>query len=131
MKKKSGFTFIELLIFIIIMGVIASLLATLFMTMLRRSATINSQNDASMAAVRCMDWFVGQRFINGFNNVNSSTNTSFCNSVPTGYNIATNVSNTTLYNNATSYRTITVTVTGTATDTSSSKAVLSTIIANY
>ncbi|MBU0743804.1 MAG: prepilin-type N-terminal cleavage/methylation domain-containing protein [Gammaproteobacteria bacterium] len=133
MKTKSGFTFIELLIFIVIMGVISSLLAILFQTMLRNSAAINNQTNASQTAAQCMDWYTGERFINGFTNPNlvcGSSTASFC-TAPAGYSVIATVTCSTYYGDTISYKTITVTAEGTTANTKSGKAILSTIIANY
>jgi len=127
MKKKLGFTLIELVIFVVVMGIIASMISIFYGTLFRGSANINQQIDASQTATQCMEWYLGQRFISGFNSSSLSNGTSipgFC-TVPTGYNIATTVSSITLYADPINYKIITVTVTG------QGNAKLSTIIANY
>lgn len=129
MKKNLGFTLIELLIFIVITGIIASMFTATYLTVFRRSPIINQQLDATQTAEKCLQWYLGQRFINGFASSSLSCGTTtptFCSAnTPTGYTIATNVSCTTLYSDTTNYKTITVTVGGLG------NAVLSTIIANY
>lgn len=133
MKTKTGFTLIELLIFIIVMGIIGGLLAASYLTILRGSKVIANQNNASQIASRCMDWYTGERFINGFNSTNlncGATTPNFC-AAPQGYSITTNINCSTLYGEPDKYKTITVEVTGSTPATESGKATLSTIIADY
>lgn len=128
MKQDRGFTLIELIIFIVIAGIIASMLFTSYLTILRRSPVINQQIDATQIATRCMEWYLGQRFINGFSSLTcpSTSTPTFCSAnLPTGYTINANVSCATLYSDSTNYKTITVNVSGAGSST------LSTIITNY
>jgi hypothetical protein len=109
------------------MGVIGTSILISYRTLLRNSPVINQALDATQAAMQCMEWYLGQRFINGFasSSLNCGNSTpSFC-TVPTGYTVTTNVACSTYYSDSSNYKTITVTVGGL------SRASLSTIIANY
>ncbi len=124
MKTNHGFTFIELLIFIIVLGVIAAALAISHGTLFRSSAIINSQIGASKMAALCMDWYLGQRAINGFASIDTITNVpNFC-SASNGYRIVTIVSQYTLGDDP-NYKTIVVNVQGRG------HAKLTTIISSY
>jgi prepilin-type N-terminal cleavage/methylation domain-containing protein len=136
MKKNSGFTLIELIIFIVIMGIIASMVAISYHTMFKGSGGINRQTLYSQAAVQCMEWYLGQRALNGYagSELNTGTKTpgagtpSFC-TAPTGYGININITGLTLYAGDPSYKKIDISVTtlgSTQTITS-----LSTIVADY
>lgn len=125
--KKKGFTLIELVVFIVIMGILAGSILAAFNTTLRGIAHINYQTTATEYATKCLEWFLGQRIIKGFAAINCGTTVpNFCN-VPSNYNISTNVSCAeNYYNDTNNYKTITTTVSD---DLSS--ATLSVIIANY
>lgn len=127
MKKITGFTLIELLVFIIVSGIVTSLLIACYLTLLKDSPSTNRQIEASQAARKCMDWYLGQRFINGSSSLTCNSPTpQFCtNNIPTGYIITGNVNCSTYYGNSTNYKTITVAVTGPG------NASLSTIITVY
>jgi prepilin-type N-terminal cleavage/methylation domain-containing protein len=127
MNKKQGFTLIELVIFIVVIGILAGSILASFNTILRGTARINYQTSATGYAVKCLEWFLGQRHLGGFDNIGcNSTVPNFCN-VPSGYTISTNVSCTAnYYNDADHYKTITTTISGEL-----GGANLSLIIADY
>jgi len=80
---------------------------------------------ATQTASQCMEWYLGQRALNGYNSIScpSTAVPSFC-SAPTGYVLSTNISCTTISGDA-NYKTIAVTVSGKGTIS------LTTLIANY
>jgi type II secretory pathway pseudopilin PulG len=125
MRKIRGFTMVELIMFIIITSLLAStvLLALNFTT--QRSPTARQQMIATQTAKRCMEWFIGQRRLNGYSSIScpSTTVPAFCTS-PSGYTLAVNITCTTI-NSDSNYQTIAVTVSG------NGDASLSTLIAKY
>ena len=109
MKRHRGFTYIELIVFIVVTGIIASSILLAATTTLRFSAFPQREIVATQTAAKCIEWFFGQRNMNGFSSVACGTTVpTFCNSgLPTGYSIATNVDCT-----VANYKTINVTVSG-------------------
>lgn len=127
MKKKRGFTLIELIIFIVVMGILANSILLALNTTLRGTSRINYQTATTEYAVKCLEWFLGQRSLKGFASISCGTTVpTFCN-VPSDYTISTNVSCTeNYYNDTNNYKKITTTVSGDL-----GGATLSLIIANY
>jgi len=125
MKKAQGYTLIELVIFIIITSLLVSAVLLSISISSLKTPTTHTKVIATQTAQECMEWLLGQRRINGFNNLAcpNTTTPSFC-SVPTGYNISTNISCTTIAGDS-NYKTITVTVSGLG------DATLTTLIGNY
>jgi type II secretory pathway pseudopilin PulG len=128
MKKKQGVTLIELLIFIVVMGILGSSILISFNTVFKGIGRVTSQTSTTAYAVSCLEWFLGQRSLKGFASIScSNTVPAFCSdNLPSDYNISTNVSCTTYYGDATNYKTITTTV-----NSDISSANLSLILANY
>lgn len=123
MKNIYGFTFLELIIFIIILSLAISTLFLVFTTAVQRVPLIYQQNIASQLAQQCMEWFIGQRRMSGYSTLVCPSTPTFCPTVA-GYTVSTAITCTTL-NSDSNYKTITVTVSGLG-DT-----VLSTLIADY
>lgn len=125
MKTQHGFTLIELVIFIIITGILASTILLSLNTALQKTPTLLKNTIALQTAKQCMEWFIGQRRLNGYNTIScpSTTVPSFCSS-PSGYNIAVNISCVTINSDA-SYQKIVVTI------SNAGDANLTTYIANY
>jgi len=123
--NQSGFTLIEIILFIIITGLLASTLLLSFYTALRKVPTIHQEMIATQSAQTCMDWIIGQRFLNGLSSVAcpSTTTPAFC-TAPSGYTISVNIVCTTISSDST-YETATVTIGG------AGDAVLSTLLAAY
>ena len=127
-KKVKGFTLIELVIFIVITSILASTILLAFNAALRETPTARENNIATQTAKKCIEWYVGQRQLNGYTSVATGTTVpSFC-TAPAGYTVTVNVATTT-YNGDNNYKTITVTVTGPAGIGSRDSA--TTLIANY
>lgn len=107
-----GFTLIELIIFIIVSSILATSILLVFAKALQQNPTSRQLLVAVNTAETCMEWFIGQRKINGYSNLScpNSTVPSFC-TAPTGYSITTNISCTTIGSD-TNYKTIVVTVSG-------------------
>jgi type II secretory pathway pseudopilin PulG len=114
MKKQYGFTLIELITFIIITAILGTTILLAFVYGLNKSPVISQNATANLAAQQCAEWFMGQRRLNGYNNIScTNPNTpSFCTSnMPTGYTITTTCVATTI-NSDTNYETLTVAVSG-------------------
>lgn len=125
MKKHNGFTLIELVIFIVVTGILASTILLSLSTGLTKAPNALKSTIATQTANQCMEWFIGQRKLIGYSAITcpSTTVPSFCTS-PSGYTLAVNIVCTTINSDA-SYQTITVTVSG------NGDAQLTTLIANY
>ena len=125
MKKHNGFTLIELIIFIIITSLLASTVLLTFTTMLNKVPTMHYAITAVQTAKQCMEWFIGQRRMNGYSSLTcgSAPSPSLC-SAPTGYTIANSITCPAI-NGDSSYLTITVTVSGLG------DAVFTTLVADY
>lgn len=125
MDKYQGFTYIELIFFIILTAILASTLLLSFNTSLQKTPTLTQNMIAGVTARQCMEWFIGQRSLNGYSAITcpSTTVPAFC-SAPSGYAVAVNITCTTINSDA-NYQTITVTVSG------AGDAKLTTLVANY
>lgn len=125
MKKISGFTLIELVMFIIITGLLASTILMALSLGTQSMPTIHQQTVATQTVQKCMEWFIGQRHINGYASLvcPNTTTPAFC-TVPSGFSVSTNVACTTISSDA-SYKTITVSVSGPG------SAALTTLIGDY
>lgn len=111
MKKHSGFTLIELVIFIVITSILASAIMLSFITTMNKAPALLQNMIASQTAQQCAEWFIGQRRVNGYDSITcDSTVPTFC-TAPTGFAIAVSCTPTTI-NSDTNYETITITVSG-------------------
>lgn len=127
MSKSQGFTLIEMIIFIVVLGLVAATILLSSTTILRGAPVSHNQAIATQTATKCMEWYLAQRYVNGYNSITSPSTTvpSLC-TATNGFTIATSVVNTTLApDTASNYKTITVTVGG------ASSATLSLLIASY
>jgi len=123
MKKNSGVTLIELVMFIVIMGIISSTVGPMFFAILKNAPKVQHYSAATQLASQCLEGYLGERYIKGYSTVLSATTPALC-TVPTGYTITKSVTNTTKYSEA-SYKTITVTVAG------EGNATMSLLVADY
>jgi type II secretory pathway pseudopilin PulG len=125
MKKQFGFTLIEVVLFIIVIGILGSTILISFNTILQTTPALLQNTLAGQTAKQCIEWFIGQRRLNGYSSITcpSSSVPSFC-STPTGYTLAVDIVCTTINSDA-NYKTITVTV------SNRGDASLSTLVANY
>lgn len=120
-QKQTGFLLIEAIIFIVVIGIVVfSILAQLKLVS-ENSHDIQSKSVAAEVANKCIQWYIGSRYMNGYSTITcpSTTTPSFC-SAPSGYNVAVNVSCISKYSSpTTAYKSITVSVSGKATAGSS------------
>jgi type II secretory pathway pseudopilin PulG len=125
MKKQHGFSFIELIIFIVVSGILATTILLSLTTVLLKAPILHQQMIANELAEQCMEWFIGQRKLLGFSQLTCPSNPTptIC-SAPSGYTITNTVSCTTI-NGDSNYKTIVVNVSG------AGDAVLTSLIADY
>jgi len=111
MIKSLGFTIVEILVFIVITGLLMSTLFLGSSQALRASPNIHNQWVALQIARGCMEWFVGQRRVKGYNQYTcgSSPSTSLC-PTRTGFTVSASVTCPTW--NGDTYKMITVSVSG-------------------
>lgn len=125
MRKIQGFTLVELVMFIVITGLLATTILMALSLGTQRMPTIHQQTLSTQTAQKCMEWLIGQRSLNGYDSLTcpNTTTPSFC-TAPTGFSISTNITCTTISGDA-SYKTITVAVSG------AGSAALTTLIGDY
>lgn len=125
MKGQIGFTLIEVIIFIVVISIMMSAIFLALTTSLQKLPLIYNNTIATQTAKSCIEWFLGQRRLNGYAAFScpSTTVPTFC-AAPTGFTLSVNVACTTINSDA-NYKTITVTVSG------KGNATLSTLVANY
>lgn len=114
MKKQAGFTFIELIVFIIVIGITIPSIVMMLSTVLKNTQRLQYQAPATEAASQCLEWFLNTRYKQGYAAIAcpSSTVPDFC-TVPDGYTIAVNISCQTKYGEVdANYKQINVTVGG-------------------
>ena len=124
-RKNSikGFTLIELVVFIVVSVLMMSVLLLDARTSLTKSYSTHTQWVALQTAQSCMEWFIGQRRINGFSTITCTTSTPAACTAPSGYSVSATV--TCNWNGDTNYKQIDINVSGTDSVT------LSTIIGSY
>jgi Tfp pilus assembly protein PilE len=127
MRKLCGFTLIELIIFLIIMGIIALTVLEAFNMLYKTFPSSKNNILAIQKATGCMEWFVGQRFNKniGFTGIANNPPANFCPPSSGGYNIQTTLNNITIGGDNLNFKKVVVTVSG------AGSATLSMIIANY
>lgn len=125
MKKQFGFTLIELVIFIMITGVMASTILLTFRQTLKATPAQHNNYIAFQSARACLDGMLGEKGMFGyfFFTCPSTTVPGNC-LAPSGYTMAVTTACTTL-NGDNQYKTITVAVTG------NGSATLTALIASY
>ena len=129
MNTKCGFTLIEMVIFIVIMGIIGVTILASMNAVLKGVSVPRQKTVATQIATRCIEWYVEQRYLHGFSVATlacpSVVTPSFC-AAPSGYTISTSVSCTQLYGETGyNYKTVTITVGGLG------SASLSLLLASY
>lgn len=116
MKKQAGFTFIELVMFIVVTGLLATGILLGYVGALGKYPVIIENSIAMQTAKQCADWYLGQRRLNGYSSVSGSNCAStltipgIC-SVPGGYALTGTCSTTTIGSDS-NFETITLSVSG-------------------
>ncbi len=130
-KYEAGFSLIELVIFIVIIGIVVSSVFLAFSTSSQKSPFVNAQVTANLLAGARMDIILGQRRLVGFTSFTDpcvSSPPAVC-TVPagiTGYTTTSTISTLTIGGDS-NYKSINVTVTG----PQNSKTVLKTFVGKY
>jgi len=128
-KNSAGFSLIELVIFIVVIGLAVSGVFLAFSTTLQNTPLVNTQTLANQLAVARMEIIIGQRRMFGFSNtIDICSGPAVCTvpAVITGYTITSSITGYTVGSDS-NYKLIAVTVTG----PQNSKAVLQTLVAAY
>lgn len=123
--KTEGFTLIELIIFIVVVGLLAAGILLAFNNILAKSVTPHDQNLAVQLAKERMEIILGQRWAVGFAGFSDPCDPgpgpALCSALPSGFAVASTI--TTLADP--NFKSITVDVTG------SSSATLNARVSNY
>lgn len=123
--RAAGFSFIEVLVFIIVSSLLMSVILLGANTALRQSPAVHQQWVAMEVAQQCMEWFINQRSNNGYASLTCpSTPAPTACSAPSGFSASASIACTT-WNSDANYKTISVTVSGLA------SVSMSTQIGNY
>jgi prepilin-type N-terminal cleavage/methylation domain-containing protein len=123
-RRNTGFTLIELIIFIVVAGVLAAGLAAVFSTGMRGVAAPGQLTQATQIAQERMELMLGRRRAVGFATfADPCPGSALCTPVPAGYTVNTNIA--TGWGGDPNFKVITVTVTG------PSSAVFTALVANY
>lgn len=120
LRSYEGFTLMELLIFITILGVIVAGLASIYPISLK-GASLNTEYERALhLAQERMELIIGQRKILGFSNFNSTnfdpcsrtppSTIAVCTLIPAGYSVTSSYTNN--WNGDSNYRDISVQVNG-------------------
>lgn len=125
MKHESGFTLIEIILVIVIVGMLSGTIVSMLLPIAKDTPAIIKNAAAAQTARQCMEWFIGQRNLNNYSSVPcpSSSVPAFC-LVPAGFSIAAQVNCTTISGDS-GYKTVTITVSG------AGDATLTTLLADY
>jgi len=126
MHKELGFTLIEVIIFIVIVGLMITGLIMSFSTALESSPDVAKNARAIELAQQRMEFILGQRKLNGFASTIDpcdATPTLPACQVPVGYSVSSSVADN--WGSDTDYKVVTVTVSG------DGVASLQGLVANY
>lgn len=105
-KLSTGFTLIELIVFIVIMGIAVSAVLLSFQTLLSKSPQANQQTIALELAEGRMDVIMGQYYLNGFASFSDICPAAAVCQTQAGYTISSSITG------SSPTKTITVTVSG-------------------
>jgi len=128
-KHSAGFSLIELVIFIVVIGIAVSGIFLAFNTALQKTPLVNSQTTANELASARMEIIIGQRRMVGFNSFTDICPGPAVCTIPaaiTGYTITSSITTYTVGSDS-NYKLIDVTATG----PNNAKAELKTLVAEY
>lgn len=112
--NSKGFSLIEMIVFILIIGIAAIAVLRSFGSFLQKSPTGNRQTTAIALAQERMELILAQRQLKGFNSFtdlcSGGSPPSIC-TAPSGYTITSTISSVTIGGDS-NYKNITVTVSG-------------------
>lgn len=125
MRSSNGFTLIEVILLIVVMGLLSSTILLALSAAAKSTPSVLNNTIATQTANKCMEWYIGQRQANGYSSITCPDTTvpAFCTS-PSGYTVSTNITCTSI-NSDNNYKTIVVNVSG------SGSASMTTLIASY
>lgn len=86
-KRKYGFTLIEIIVFIIVMGIVGVTIFTSMNMVLKESPASYRRTVALQTATHYMEWYIGQRYLNGFNTIPLGTTTDTVNNYKININV--------------------------------------------
>ena len=122
-NKEAGYSLIELIIFIVILGILGATITAAFNVAGIKSPSIKNQSVAIELAQKRMDLILGNKASNGFASFSDPCPGPTICSDPAGYTVGSSIA--TDWNSDTDYKVITVTVSGSGT------ASLKALVANY
>jgi len=126
-RRMSGFTLVELIIFIVVSGILAVGLAGVFSSSIRGGAEPGRLTQATQIAQERMELILAQkrraRLVGSFVFADPCPASPVCTPVPAGYAVVSNIAPD--WNGDINYRLITVTVNGPA------NATLISVVANF
>lgn len=127
LRNKRGFTLIELVVFIVVLGIISGAILLALKTVMKYSGTVHNDVTAAETAAQCLESYFGKRSTDGYAAIPNGTFTGgnlplIC-SVPTGYTATVTVSTPDGFDS--DYKQISVAISGLATLS------MSLLIANY
>ena len=119
-----GYTLVELTVFMILVGIIVTGLLSPFFEILLQTTHTQGTNQALSVAVSRMEKILGERAVNGFENLSDPCLSSSVSCPSNGYQVSTQISDGwSGAPNDLNYKTISVTVTG------QNRVYLSTVVA--
>jgi len=94
MIKNRGFSLIELIVFIVVLSIASATIAITAVFSLRNTPIQHNQSIAINTADKCMEYYLGQRYLKGFNfnaltcpgSPEDTPSSTFCNNLtPSGF----------------------------------------------
>jgi type II secretory pathway pseudopilin PulG len=125
LKQMTGFTLIELVVFIVVMGIVAlAVIVPLTTALGLKSPTANYQTTAIELAAERMDAIIGQRRLKTYPPTDPCPGPAFC-TAPTGYTVTPTITTPFTISGDNAYSQVVVAVTGLGT------ATLAAVVGNY
>jgi prepilin-type N-terminal cleavage/methylation domain-containing protein len=140
MVKNKGFTLIELIIFVIVLGIVSVTILNTMAVALRGTPIAHNQTIATTTATKCMDYFLGQYYLKGYDDPSLSTSPgtpvqqTFCPVPnppnPNSFSTSVKITNAQI-GGVSAYKLITVTTNKTGQTSGPETATLKLLIAKY